>query len=143
MNNTLRDFYSSSLLHCSKALAAFLSLAHHDLAWAGLHLCGVIVCHGGGATRVILDRGIVAPRAARVAAMARIVGQVQVVGVMARDTERGRRLVVIPADEIGGIGEARAPRAVASGLALILEPGAVQRLRISVDLRFHGMKPMS
>ena len=38
-------------------------------------------------------------------------------------------LGMIPADEIDGIGEAGAARRPTAGLALILRPGAVERLR--------------
>src|SRR5690606_18000784 len=76
--------------------------------------------------------GLVGPSAAAEAGIALVVGQVEAVGVVARDTAQAIAVVVVPADEVHGVVEAGAARPAPAGRALVVVPGAVERLRVAV-----------
>src|SRR5690606_37896424 len=98
---------------------------------AALHLLGVAASHGVGLAGIVADAGIALVGAAPVAVPAGIIGEIEIVGVVAGDAQRAGALGVIPADEVDGVCEARPSRGKIAGFGAVLRPGAVQRLRIA------------
>src|SRR5690606_19410347 len=65
------------------------------------------------------------------AGIAFVIGQIQVAGIVALNVVAAVAVRVVPADEIDGIGKVGATGPAIAGDALVLIPGAVQRLGIA------------
>src|SRR5690606_16946830 len=88
----------------------------------------------GGALDVVGNveqPGLVGVGAPAEAGIAFVIGQIQVAGIVALNVVAAVAVRVVPADDIDGIGKVGATGPAIAGEALVLIPGAVQRLGIA------------
>jgi len=90
-------------------------------------------CHGGRFLCGLANPA--AELAALIAAVAGIVGEVEVVGIAEGDVVPDMALVVIPADKADGIAEVTAAGGPATRRFAVTVPGSVQRLCVAIGRR--------
>ena len=103
-----------------------------QLAPASAHLGGVAVRHVGGAASGTFHPFVVLPGAPGITAMAGIIVQVQVIGIVAGNTVFSMTLVVIPTHNAHRVLEITPVHIMAGGGVLVPLPGGIQRLGIAV-----------
>ena len=99
-----------------------------QLAPASAHLGGVAVRHIGGAASGTFHPFVVLPGAPGITAMAGIIVEVQVIGIVAGNTVFSMTLVVIPTHKTHRVLEIIPVHTMAAGGVLVPLPSGIQRL---------------